>query len=67
MDIYQFEELHITGGDATIRISEKQIIEYMKSLSIAFLANSDEDIVKEFIRVNWAYKICEEHKVDAEV
>jgi hypothetical protein len=57
-DIYEFHEPHQTGGDATIRITVRQIIDYQKPCHpYEKDGYSDQDILDDFIVVHWAYLI----------
>ena len=65
-EIYEFVEPHPTGGDATVRITRKQIIEYMRNhpkRSQVFAAVFhrvgliDDDLVEQFCINNWAHLV----------
>ena len=53
---YEFVEPHITGGHATIIISESKILEYMKKV-YPNSELSDNELIEEFAIVHWASKV----------
>jgi len=61
MKIYYFNEQHYTGGDCTIKITEEQIIKYMKQ---KYLPNHPEypknltnkQLITTFCILNSAYQ-----------
>ena len=60
MKTYAFVEPHVTSGYATIEITEKQILKYMKikTNKIHKYRNAtDKQLIHEFIVVNW----CKEY------
>jgi hypothetical protein len=58
MKKYKFYEPHITGGDATIEITDKQILEFMKDINPKI---TGEEVIKEFIENNWAMELKDEN------
>ena len=53
---YTFVEPHITGGDCTVVITEKQIMIYMKERQAADVRMkdiSDEDLLDYFLVNHW--------------
>ena len=61
MKTYAFVEPHVTSGYATIEITEKQILKYMKAITNKvpeYRKTTDEQLIHEFIVNNW----CEEYK-----
>jgi len=60
--MYEFYEPHITGGSARIRISEKQVITYMRIVALnteRYRTANDDDLVTEFCLINGADEIVE--------
>jgi len=55
MRIFTFIEPHVTGGDAVIRITEEQIITYMRESAFRLKPPlNDAELVETFCTVHWA-------------
>lgn len=60
---YVFVEPHICGGDATILVSKKKAIEYMRC-NYAYLRSApDDEVAEEFCTINRAWRASEEEEV----
>ncbi len=67
-ELWRFQEPHVTGGDATVTITRRKAIEYMRQDIIDMCKREgrdlkdldDEAVLGEFIVNYWAHKIEEE-------
>lgn len=57
-EIYEFVEPHVTGGNATIRITRREIILYMRDHPEFTLPGATDDALVEQFRLNtWAHLV----------
>jgi hypothetical protein len=52
--IYAFDEPHCWGGNSHVTMTEEQIIKFMRE-NPQHHGRSDEDLIDEFIVINFAY------------
>lgn len=60
--LFVFQEKHITGGEATVLIKGKEIVEFMREMTANPFTMIHEKYIEEFCKVYGAKLVTEELK-----
>lgn len=61
MRLFRWEEPHITGANCVCTITREQLLKHVLSLPCVDKDAKDEDLIREFCIVNWAWEIEKEN------